>query len=662
MQCAASADSASSRIGNKAFYLLVCILLLLLSHPTEAYRLNFFGGGHKKHKDRSRAGDSSGSSAYLANIAKHVSDEQKNDRIFPTILQFDKVDKPGRISLLSMVLDHHSEGSWYVPAQHGKFSAGWNRTVNRGFLDKPHACEFRFIGIGLEKTLEGYVRGGTGYLTMQVGKKFYHGYEKNETLRVHCYYMTNKDYGSEFMTNPKTLALAVTCPVLLDNEIGQYAFRQQMVNGYFCSLAARNMASVYVNLLPSSYKVPLDASLSAGGPSGPGEADHNAALKVLQAELLVSAQGRRRERVKGIVREEGRVHAVCTVQTFRNPQSGTMLYLFVQYYQRMGWSVIVYDRFGLHKEFLNELLQLPGFYYHPYTLYQLALPSKYNAAFAKQQGDGYKVYYQIEKNWGYGGSKVQDVADHDGDKSRTYDLARLEYDFMDVLLYADADEYLYCPQATTAEGMEQQQGDLPLAAAQRRRSLREGNSSASSSPGLEAGAGAGTGVKSELTLLELHQRLYQQRVMSEFASMGVEEMRFVRLPYNGRAPPGFNDTVKSRSDTDFTNNTQHCMIAAHARRSMRDMFACWSSASAFDNFPKSADFAGVCPFHYNHWSCEGGKNGGRDQASRSIPRCRYVRCSHSTALAVLRSLFSQLTYSHLLQCNVSSLPFFLFQV
>jgi hypothetical protein len=27
------------------------------------------------------------------------------------------------------------------------------------------------------------------------------------------------------------------------------------------------------------------------------------------------------------------------------------------------------------------------------------------------------------------------------------------------------------------------------------------------------------------------QRIYQQRIMSEFSSLGVEEMRFVRLPY-----------------------------------------------------------------------------------------------------------------------------------
>lgn len=32
-----------------------------------------------------------------------------------------------------------------------------------------------------------------------------------------------------------------------------------------------------------------------------------------------------------------RVHAVCTVQTFRNPYSGPYLYMFIKYYQLMGW-------------------------------------------------------------------------------------------------------------------------------------------------------------------------------------------------------------------------------------------------------------------------------------------------------------------------------------
>ncbi len=30
------------------------------------------------------------------------------------------------------------------------------------------------------------------------------------------------------------------------------------------------------------------------------------------------------------------------------------------------------------------------------------------------------------------------------------------------------------------------------------------------------------------------QRKYQQRIMGEFSSLGVEEMRFVRIPYSAR--------------------------------------------------------------------------------------------------------------------------------
>ena len=30
-----------------------------------------------------------------------------------------------------------------------------------------------------------------------------------------------------------------------------------------------------------------------------------------------------------------------------------------------------------------------------------------------------------------------------------------------------------------------------------------------------------------------HQRSYQQRIMAEFSARGVQEMRFVRIPYSG---------------------------------------------------------------------------------------------------------------------------------
>ena len=32
--------------------------------------------------------------------------------------------------------------------------------------------------------------------------------------------------------------------------------------------------------------------------------------------------------------------------------------------------------------------------------------------------------------------------------------------------------------------------------------------------------------------------------------------------------------------------------------------------------------AGVCPFHYNHWSCDGMKGGGRDHERAGRCRCK----------------------------------------
>ena len=59
------------------------------------------------------------------------------------------------------------------------------------------------------------------------------------------------------------------------------------------------------------------------------------------------------------------------------------------------FSVIVYDRFGLHREYLESILTSHGFYYHPFTVYQLAQPSKYNSEYAKRQGFGNKYYYKM---------------------------------------------------------------------------------------------------------------------------------------------------------------------------------------------------------------------------------------------------------------------------
>ena len=131
-------------------------------------------------------------------------DLKQNDTIPPTIRNWGTIhDSIDTFSLLSASIRKSSESSWYVPSQHAKHSVGWNRTVQKGSLEQPYACTIQLYGLALEKsTLNGYVEGGTGYLQIQAtlnGKKIYIGYEANETKKIHCYYMTSKSYGSEFI-------------------------------------------------------------------------------------------------------------------------------------------------------------------------------------------------------------------------------------------------------------------------------------------------------------------------------------------------------------------------------------------------------------------------------------------------------------------------------
>ena len=535
-----------------------------------------------------------------------------NSSVAPSVISWNTVTTPRRISITSMTVEHHSDGSWFLPSFHERHSAGWNRTMLKGKLQRPFACNIRFYAIGLEKpTLQEFVRGGTGYMTIEVknevrtegkkGKMGWYGFDKNESNRLHCYYMTNKDYGSEFIDTPKTLGIAIYCPVLLDLDAGEYAFKSVMQPGYFCRSLADEQAKVEVFLRPTRFSVSVDNYTDFADTTGREEQE------LIKGEITTNPAAVRLQEAKEIALKDPRPHAVCTVQTFRNHQTGPMLFLFTMYYQRMGWRVIIYDRFGLHKDFIQPLIEagLGGIDYHPYTLFQLANPNKYNVDYAAKQGTERKFFYNMEKNWGYSGSGKADTADQDQDKSKTYDHCRVEYAHLDMIFFVDADEFFFCPQA-----------------------------GAGGADGSSAAAAASAGLRHSLD----QQKQFQQRLMGTFSSQGIEEMRFVRIPYSGVAPAGFNNTRENRSKTDFTNHTQNCMLEAFSRLGWGTngvssftlsqslavetaMFKCWSSASAYDNFPKSADLASVCPFHYNHWSCDGMKNGGRD-LSKNAQRCR----------------------------------------
>ena len=127
---------------------------------------------------------------------------------------------------------------------------------------------------------------------------------------------------------------------------------------------------------------------------------------------------------------------VCTIQTNRNPLSPYQMYMFVAHYLYLGFHVIVYDRMGFHKAYIQFFLGDPLFDYHPYTLLEKVWPSFISLQNASIFDFSFKIYYDKEKSsTGKSKSKVaSDTQIQDRDKTMTYDHARLEYRFIIIII------------------------------------------------------------------------------------------------------------------------------------------------------------------------------------------------------------------------------------
>lgn len=128
----------------------------------------------------------------------------------PSLIRWDSIDTPGHFSVLSMHVDHHLESNWYIPALYNKYSMGWNRSAHYSHSGRrPYACTIRFMGVGLESTLHEYSKGGSGFLTIAFsrpsGKVYYHGFDKNETNKIYCYYSTSQGFASDFAVRLRSL-------------------------------------------------------------------------------------------------------------------------------------------------------------------------------------------------------------------------------------------------------------------------------------------------------------------------------------------------------------------------------------------------------------------------------------------------------------------------
>lgn len=147
----------------------------------------------------------------MINSLPHWSNLKFSDILTPSIKEWQTLNNSlvnsGKFTVLSMHVYNSHDGTWYIPSRHEKYSVGWNRSISYS-SSRPATCNIQFYGIALQNGFEDYVSGGTGYIkfaynpfktSTKKGKNIWSGYfGSNSSLNYNCYYMSNKDFGSEF--------------------------------------------------------------------------------------------------------------------------------------------------------------------------------------------------------------------------------------------------------------------------------------------------------------------------------------------------------------------------------------------------------------------------------------------------------------------------------
>jgi hypothetical protein len=107
--------------------------------------------------------------------------------------------------------------------------------------------------------------------------------------------------------------MAVYCPLTMDDEVGPFIFRNTMHEGYFCRAMSEHAVEIEFTFRPSEFEVPASGM----------ETDYRG--EVLNARVVTTPSAQRLQSMKELNDLEPtppRIHAACTVQSFRNNQTG----------------------------------------------------------------------------------------------------------------------------------------------------------------------------------------------------------------------------------------------------------------------------------------------------------------------------------------------------
>jgi hypothetical protein len=253
---------------------------------------------------------------------------------------------------------------WYMPSFAEKHLHGLNLTikhqVNHKFL-----CHLRMIGM-MSSSHEGYEPGGYGSI------KIFN--ISTPIIDLECYYL--------FVA--RSPRVAVYCPIhnSSDNQLAR-------VGEAMCSQFMFHLKFyLEITLLPSHYPPPSPPPRGKKSSSSPSLPFLRAVAEVGKKDQYSSVVTIREKEEKefGDQSVTARYHhsnhrIAFAVQVFANSVSFAHMHIFLQHYGKLDFTIVIFDRFGLHSEIVKQYFGKYDIRYHPYTLLQVIEPEKYNDAY-----------------------------------------------------------------------------------------------------------------------------------------------------------------------------------------------------------------------------------------------------------------------------------------
>ena len=259
----------------------------------------------------------------------------------------------------------------FMPSFHRTHQEKMNQLTFKDKWNDGSICQPRFFGVYAKNSsdiLNEFNEGGFGLIQLIHAKnKLY-----RNISRIHCYYHTY--FGTYMYTQIGYVGVVLYCPV--------FATMTKLTERVYCKLLPHKMSNAEVFLYPSYVN---SSMIALDFPPPPLDKLNISMKSYLHATFSMNNGSVVLPVLKEVnattnpnLSNSKKEFLACTVQTFQNALTGPQLYLFAYYYSRIGFQVVIYDRYGRHEAYIRELVDSSKVIYHPFTAYQITDPDKFS--------------------------------------------------------------------------------------------------------------------------------------------------------------------------------------------------------------------------------------------------------------------------------------------